>query len=364
MKSKISIPILLLVFSTAAAIPLSAIARECDKPFSDVFETRSSSVVGVMAVAVDPFRVTGRVQPRVGSGFVIEPGDLVVTNSHLVYAAKIVIVKTKDGKQIPATLAGADPILDVAVLKLQQSEPRLEPIPFADSDSLRVGEPVMAIGNALGLGQTATVGVISGLNRVLPLSTMSYLLPFIQTDAAVNPGNSGGPLLNACGEAAGITTAVLKAAQGVAFAVPARIVKKIVPELLSQGRVIRPWHGIYGRMVDPFFAMILHMPPVQGFLVETIEPGSPAEKIGLKGGTVPVTIAAETFLLGGDIITEVDGTPLTDMKTVLSIVNGFKVGQTVKIVYLDPEKGKVTAEVVLPERPVLPADLHSDRDEN
>ncbi len=363
MNPQSALSLLLLILSGSAALPEIAAARECEKPFSEVFEAASPSVVGVMAIAVDPFRVAGRVEPRLGSGFAWEAGDLVITNSHVVYGASVVVVQTKAGEQIPAKLAGADPILDVAVLKLQ-GEPSLKPLPLAAPDSARVGANVMAIGNALGLGQTATVGIVSGLDRVLPLSTMSYLLPFIQTDAAINPGNSGGPLLNACGEVIGITTGVLKMAQGMAFAVPVQLVKQIVPELLSQGRAIRPWHGIYGRIVDPMLAFMLHLPPVQGFLVETVEPGSPAEKIGLKGGDLPVTIGAETFLLGGDIITQVDGTPLTDMKTILSIVGAFKVGQTVRIEYLDPEKGTVTAETVLPERPVLPSDLRTGQDKN
>jgi len=346
----------------AAVLPARA-ARDCEKPFADVFERTAASVVTVVAIAVDPFRIADRVQPRMGSGFVIEPGDLIVTNSHVVYGASVLIVQSKEGKQMPAKLAGADPILDLAVLKLQQPAGSPAPLPLGDSDALRVGDPVMAVGNAFGLGETATVGVVSGLNRVLPLSTMSYLLPFIQTDAAINPGNSGGPLLNACGEVVAVNTLMLKEAQGMGFAVPVRIVKQVVPELLANGRIVRPWHGIYGRMIDPFLAIILHLPPVQGFLVETVEPGSPAEKIGLKGGDLPVKIGAETFLLGGDIILSVDGTKLTSMKTVLSIVSGFKVGETVKIEYLDPEKGIQSAEVVLPERPILPGDIRFGRED-
>jgi len=362
MKLKVSGVLAALALLVAAAAPARA-ARDCEKPFADVFERTAASVVTVVAIAVDPFRIADRVQPRVGSGFVIEPGDLIVTNSHVVYGASVLLVQTKEDTKIPAKLAGADPILDLAVVKLQQRIAKATPLPLGDSDALRVGEPVMAVGNALGLGETATVGVVSGMNRVLPLSTMSYLRPFIQTDAAINPGNSGGPLLNACGEAVGVNTLTIKEAQGMGFAVPARLVKQIVPELIAHGRVIRPWHGIYGRMIDPFLAMVLHMPPVQGFLVETVEPGSPAEKIGLKGGDLPVKIGMETFLIGGNIILKVDGTALTDMKTVLSIVNGFKVGQTVKIEYLDPEKGHQTAEVVLPERPILPGDIRFGRDE-
>jgi S1-C subfamily serine protease len=356
MKSRNLILSALLALCVAVETPATAPARECDKPFADVFEAASPSVVMVTAVAVDPFRIRDRVQPRVGSGFVIEPGDLIVTNSHVVYGASTLIVQSSEGDEIPVHLAGADPVLDLAVLKVEEGR-HLRPLRLAGSDGLRVGDPVMAVGNSLGLGQTATVGVVSGLNRVLPFSTMSYLLPFIQTDAAINPGNSGGPLMNRCGEAVGVTTLMLRQARGAGFAVPARIVEQVVPELIEHGRIIRPWHGIYGRTIEPYLAMILRLPPIHGFLVETIEPGSPAEKIGLKGGVLPVNIAGETFLLGGDIITRVNGTALTDMATVLGVVNGFKVGQTVKIEFVRAGEGLMSAEVVLPERPVLPGDL-------
>jgi S1-C subfamily serine protease len=186
---------------------------------------------------------------------------------------------------------------------------------------------------------------------------MSYLQPFIQTDAAINPGNSGGPLVTKCGEAVAINTMMLKDAQTTGFAVPANLLKRVIPELLQHGRVIRPWHGIYGRVVDPVLAALLQLPIVGGFLIETVEPGSPAEKVGLKGGTLPVQIGMQTFLFGGDIVSEVDGTKLTDMRSVLAVLNDFKVGQTVKLKYFRPGEGFQAAQATLIERPVLPGDL-------
>lgn len=269
----------------------------------------------------------------------------------------MLVVQSKDGKQLSAKLAGADPVLDLAVLRVQTPSAGLRPLRLGDSDALRVGDEVMAVGNSLGLGQTATVGVVSGLNRVLPLSTMSYLQPFIQTDAAINPGNSGGPLVTKCAEAIGINTMMLKEAQTTGFAVPANLLKQVIPELLHHGRVVRPWHGIYGRIVDPIVAALLQLPIVGGFLIETVEPGSPAEQVGLKGGTLPVQIGMQTFLLGGDVVTEVDNTKLTDMNAVLAVLNSFKVGQVVNLKYFRPGQGFQTAEATLIERPVLPGDL-------
>lgn len=350
----------LLALATHCMVGLSvsgALAAKCEKTFADVFEIVSPSVVMVTAITVNPYRLTNRVTPKLGTGFLIEPGDLIVTNSHVVYGASMLVVQSKDGEQISAKLVGADPVLDLAVIRVLAPSAGLRPLRLGDSDALRVGDEVMAVGNSMGLGQTATSGVVSGLNRVLPLSTMSYLQPFIQTDAAINPGNSGGPLVTKCGEAVGVNTMMLKNAQTTGFAVPANLLKLVIPELLQHGRVVRPWHGIYGRIVNPILAALLQLPVAGGFLIETVEPGSPAEKVGLKGGTLPVQIGMQKFLIGGDIISEVDGTKLTDMKSVLAVLNSFKVGQTVNLKYFRPGQGFQTAQATLIERPVLPGDL-------
>jgi putative serine protease PepD len=190
---------------------------------------------------------------------------------------------------------------------------------------------------------------------------MSYLLPYIQTDAAINPGSSGGPLVDRCGKVIGINTAMLRIAENIGFAVPANVARRVVPELVERGRVIRAWHGIYGRMVDPELLMFFNVPLVEGFLVETVEPGSPAELAGLRGGTVPVIIGAETFILGGDIITKVNGNAIKDIQTVMRLVGQLKVGDTMKVEYFrDGET--LTAEAVLPERPILPSDIARNSD--
>jgi S1-C subfamily serine protease len=343
--------------SHGKSIGFRAMATNSEKSFADVFEAASPSVVIVTAITVDPYRLTNRVRPKLGSSFVVDPGDLIITNSHAVYGASLLVVQPKSGEEISAKLVGADPVLDLAVLRIQASPASLPPLPLGDSDALRVGDEVMAIGNSMGLGQTATTGVVSGLNRVLPLSTMSYLEPFIQTDAAINPGNSGGPLVTKCGEAIGINTMTLREAQTTGFAIPANLLKQVIPELLEHGRVIRPWHGIWGRIVDPILAALLQVPGVGGFLIETVEPGSPAENAGLKGGALPAQMGMQTFILGGDIITELDDKKLTDMKEVLAIANDFKIGQIVNLKYFRPGQGFQTATVTLIERPVLPGDL-------
>jgi S1-C subfamily serine protease len=331
-------------------------ASDCEKSFAEVFEAVSPSVVTVTAITVDPYRLTNRVTPKLGSGFVIDPGDLIITNSHVVYGGSLIVVQSKGGEEIPAKLAGTDPVLDLAVLRIEASS-SLPALRLGDSDALRVGDEVMAIGNPMGLGQTATSGIVSGLNRVLPVSTMSYLEPFIQTDAAINPGNSGGPLVTKRGEAIGINTMMLREAQTTGFAIPANLLRQVVPELVEHGRVRRPWHGLYGRMMDPIIGELLHVPVVKGYLIETVEPGSPAEKVGLRGGAVPVQMGMQTFLLGGDIITEIDDKKPAVMSEIAAIVAGFKIGQVVNLKCFRPGQGFRTISVTLTERPVLPGDL-------
>jgi putative serine protease PepD len=354
--------ILLLTLGVSLLPPAAAAdAATCDRPFADIFEVVSKSVVMVTAISVDPFKLHDRVQYRTGSGFVVEPGDLILTNSHIVYGATELHVRAVGGQSVPVRLAGADPILDLAVLKMPRTVAALPPLVLGDSDAIRIGEGVMAVGNSFGLGQTVTTGIVSGANRVLPITPMSYLLPFIQTDAAINPGSSGGPLLNHCGEVIGINSAMLRIAENIGFAVPANVARRVIPELVEKGRVVRPWHGIYGRMVDLGLLMFFNVPMVQGFLVETVEPGSPAEKAGLRGGTVPVVIGAETFILGGDIITKVNDTAITDMRTVIEIAGKLKVGDMLKIEYVRNGETFVV-DVVLPERPILPSDIARNSD--
>jgi S1-C subfamily serine protease len=331
-------------------------AANAEKSFADVFEVVSPSVVGITAITVDPYRLNNRVMPKVGSGFVVDPGNLVITNSHVVYGARQLFLQLQDGEQIGAELIGADPVLDLAVLKIEALSKIPRPLKLGDSDALRVGDDVMAIGYPLGLGQTATKGMVSALNRVLPFSTMSYLEPFIQTDAAINPGNSGGPLVTKRAEAIGINTMMLKDAQTTGFAIPANLLKQVIPDLLQHGRIIRPWHGLYGRMVDPIIAGLLQV-EAEGYLIETVEPGSPADKIGLRGGAFPVQMGMQTFLLGGDIITELDGKKLTDMKELLAAAASFKIGQVVNLKYVRQGQELQTASVTLIERPVLPGDF-------
>ncbi|MCI0484170.1 MAG: PDZ domain-containing protein, partial [candidate division NC10 bacterium] len=175
----------------------------------------------------------------------------------------------------------------------------------------------------------------------------------------INPGNSGGPLLNRCGEVIGIATSVLIDAQDIGFAIPINVARQVLPQLVEEGRVVRPWLGVGGKNIGPEVRAIIRMPLVDGFLVETIEPGSPAEALGLQQGELPITIGDEQFLFGGDIITAANGQLLDDPDKFANFVRSLKVGDTVRLTLY---RGGVTRQVELrlPERPILPGDLPSD----
>ena len=160
----------------------------------------------------------------------------------------------------------------------------------------------------MGLDQTVTRGIVSGLNRILPGTSMLFTEPMIQTDTPINPGNSGGPLFNRCGEVIGITTAMVEEAQNIGFAIPINLVKAVLPSLIKNGRVIRPWLGFDGTLIWSDLKKILNLPLVDGLLVEAVEPGSPAEGAGMRGGNLEVTVGTTSILVGGDIVTRINGT--------------------------------------------------------
>jgi len=313
-------------------------------------------VVFISTVTIDPFKLTDRVGSSIGSGFIISADGLILTNSHVVFGARAITVTLDDGSTTLAKLLGADPILDLAVLRIPVPAKGLPVATLGDSDAAQVGEEVIAIGNPLGLEQTLTRGVVSGVNRILPTSPMSLTLALIQTAAAINPGNSGGPLLNRCGEVIGVNTATLLGTENIGFAIPINVAKGVVPQLVKKGRVIRPWLGIAGKLISKEIGGILNVPLVDGFLVETIEPGSPAQKAGVQGGELPVRIAGVELLLGGDIVTTAKGQPLTDPEKFDKFIRSLKVGDKVRLTLYRTGKTR-TVELRLPERPILPGDL-------
>ncbi len=349
--------ILIASIITASGVTPAIGHPDCDEPMPELFQRVSPSVVSISALALDPFKISSRVSIAVGSGFIINQEGLVLTNSHVVFGRQAITVTLDDGQKIEAKLLGADPIFDLAVLRIPVSREGDPTAALGDSDSVRIGEEVIAIGNPFGLEQTLTRGVVSGLNRIMPGSPV-LTLPLIQTDASINPGNSGGPLMNRCGEVIGINTSILAEAQNIGFAVPINVAKSVIPELVTHGRVVRPWLGISGKLVKKELMGIINLPFVDGFLIETIDPGSPAQQAGIHGGDLPLTIAGAEFLLGGDIVTEINGQAVDNPETLLKVIGSLKVGDKVDLTLFHKNETR-SVEVKLPERPLLPSDLHS-----
>lgn len=225
-----------------------------------------------------------------GSGVIIDRSGLIITNNHVIEGATRVQVSLKDGRNFVGEVVGADEATDIAVIKVDADD--LPAATLGDSEKLKVGQFALAIGNALGLpgGPTASLGVISAMGRPLPGSDFIFE-GLLQTDAAVNPGNSGGPLADLNGRVVGINTAMLPFAQGVGFAIPINTVKRIAREILEKGRVARPWIGISGVDLNQAVSRRYGIPVESGFLVAELVPGSPAHAAGMRVGDV--IVAAE-----------------------------------------------------------------------
>jgi serine protease Do len=326
-------------------------ATPCVESLPDLYSRVSPAIVLIQTTSIDPVNPDHRLQHEEGSGVIIDRAGLILTNSHVVAGRAVITVTLDDGTTLSASLVGADPLFDVALIRIPT--PTVGTLPsgdLGDSGKVQVGEEVYAIGNPLGLSQTLTRGIVSAVNRLIPGNPWSPTEPLIQTDAAINPGNSGGPLLDRCGKIIGITTAVMPDGQGLGFAIPSNLIASVIPPLLASGRMIRPWIGLEGQFVPQDLQSLLRVPLADGFLVEGVAPGSPADVAGVRDGDFEITVGGEPILLGGDIITAVDGTRLDSRATLERALASLKVGSRVKLtVFREGEERQL--EVAVVERP-------------
>ena len=355
-----------LSLSLLMALSLSSAAMsadgECDLSAATIYQTASPAVVFISATTINPYRVADRVEHIVGSGFIIDGEGLALTNSHVVFGRQSLAVRLSDGATLPARLLGADPIFDIAVLQIPKpKDGKLPVLALGDSNGVRVGEDVLALGNPLGLDQSLTRGIISAVNRILPATFFSLQEPLIQVDTPINHGNSGGPLLNRCGEVIGITTAIISDAQNIGLVIPINLAKASLPELLKDGHLARPWLGFHGQFIDRDLKRLLRLPLTTGFLIEAVEPGSPAEQAQLQGGDLELTIAGNDFLLGGDIITSMNGKRLDSPESVISALQELKVGSELSLTIFREGKSQ-EVKYKLSERPLLPGDIPGQAD--
>lgn len=332
-------------------------SSRCSLAVTSIFDRASPAVVYIYATSINPYRTNDRIEHVVGSGFIFDPSGLILTNSHVAFSRQSLIVRLEDETAVQAELVGADPIFDIAVLRIPKPENKTLPtLPLGDSDTVHVGAEAIAIGNPLGLDQSLTRGTVSAINRILPTTFSSLQEPLIQIDTPINPGNSGGPLLNQCGEVVGITTAVMTGAQNIGFAIPTNLIKALLPLLISQGRVVRPWLGFHGQAIDSELPKLLRIPLATGLLVEVVEPGSPAQKAGLRGGELELTIAGHEFLMGGDIITGINGIEMNSQDNIIEALGSVKVGSTISL-KIFREGNSLELAYTVPERPLLPGDI-------
>ena len=335
----------------------SAGANSCQESLPELYKRVSPAVVLIRATSIDPYDTEHRMERVTGSGVIINPSGLILTNSHVVFGRAVIMVTLDDGTTLPAEMVGADPLFDIALVRIPASgEAALPSAQLGDSDKVQVGDDVYAIGNPLGLDQTLTRGIVSAVNRILPSAYWSLAEPLIQTDAAINPGNSGGPLIDRCGDIVGITTAIIAEAQSIGFAIPANLIKGVIPRLMADGRLIRPWVGVQGQFVPPVLKDLLRIPLTDGFLVEAVEPGSPAEKAGINDGEFELTLSGEPILLGGDIITEFNGARLDDIEKLQRALESLKIGAKIHLKVFRKSR-ELSVDLAIAERPLMPWDL-------
>ncbi|MGI5876159.1 MAG: S1C family serine protease [Dethiobacteria bacterium] len=300
-------------------------------------EEVTPSVVGISNYGI-VFDFWGRstLQERAtGSGVIIGEDGYIVTNNHVIENAKELVVTLGSGDEVPATVIGVDPPTDLAVIKIDKKE--LPAVSFADSNQLRVGEPAIAIGNPLGLDfqQSVTLGVVSARERSITIQGQKFT--FVQTDAAINDGNSGGALVNIHGKVIGINTAKIKIAgvEGMGFAIPSNTVKQITSDLIEKGRVIRPWMGVYIQNVTPLDAKRFEYPVNYGVLITEIVKDGPAYKAGLQPQ---------------DIIIAVKGTKIKDTSALQHTLYQFNVGDEVAVTVMRGNE-ELTIKVILEKLP-------------
>lgn len=271
-----------------------------------------------------------------GSGFLMEPSGVIITNNHVVEDADEILVKLSDGREFKAEVMGRDPKTDLAVIKIKDGSGHGFPyLNLGDSEATRIGDWVVAIGNPFGLEHTVTAGILSAKGRVIGAGPYD---DFLQTDASINFGNSGGPLLNLNGEVIGINTAIVAGGTGIGFAIPTSLAKGIIEQLKDKGKVVRGWLGVMIQKITPELAKSFDLKSEKGALVADVTSGGPAEKAGIKRGDVIITFDGKDIEEWSDLPTIVAATPVGKEVEVQVIREGKEKSFNITIAELDDEK--------------------------
>ena len=302
-----------------------------------VVQITSRSSVSDDQPSLDPFGLPpSDPSEALGSGFVIDKAGHIVTNYHVIEGADQIEVSFSNQDTLRATLVGSDPSTDIAVLRVQESSRGLTPLSFGDSGSVRVGDPVVAIGNPFGLARTTTAGIVSAVQERTITAPNGYPIDHvIQTDAQINPGNSGGPLLNSRAQVIGVNSQIAPSASGgnvgIGFAVPSNTVKEVVEQLVATGKVDRAYLGITGSTVTEELARVFRLPVDAGVLVETVGQDTAADRAGVRGGSDTTVVAGESYTLGGDVIVALGGRRVSSLEELRDALADHKPGDTVKV---------------------------------
>lgn len=335
---------------TETAAPRAAAAPSTGgMSVNEIYERAAPGVVQIASTNKTADAFSGDLpSSALGSGFVVDKAGHIVTNFHVVEDADEIRVSFSNRDTVEAELVGTDPSTDLAVLRVESQASALTPLPLGDSDLVRVGDPVVAIGNPFGLDRTATAGIVSALQRLITAPNQFTIDHVIQTDAPINRGNSGGPLLNAQGEVIGVNTQIETGGistgnVGIGFSVPSNTVEDVVAQILQSGRVEHAYLGIAGHAVTPDLAETYNLPVEAGVLVEDVRSASGADKAGLDAGETRVVVAGETYDLGGDIIVAADGEPISSIEELRDAIAAHKPGDKLKLrIYRGAKKTSVT----------------------
>ena len=329
-----------------------------EKRVIEVYQRVSPSVVNVTTrVLRRNFFFDVVPEEGAGSGFVLDADGHILTNYHVIEGAQQVEVTFNDETTLPAEVIGGDPRNDVAVLKVNAPAGLLQPVELGQSANLQVGQRAIVIGNPFGqFGGTLTTGVISALDRTLQGQDGREVSGIIQTDAAINRGNSGGPLLDSAGRVIGINTAIFSpsgTSAGVGFAVPVDTVRRVLPDLLTLGHYRHPWLGVrYAYHLTPGLAGTLKLPVNQGLLLVELYQGSPLEAKGVRGAQQETVLGNQRVYIGGDILTAVGGQPVTTLeKLQILLETQYQVGDTVEVTFMRDGQSQ-TLSVELAEEPM------------
>ncbi|HRZ63665.1 MAG TPA: trypsin-like peptidase domain-containing protein [Spirochaetia bacterium] len=331
----------------------------------DVYERFNAAVVNITTevVAINWFYEPVPQEGGTGSGSIIDARGYVLTNNHVVKDATKIFVNLADGGRYQAEVVGVDPENDLAVIKFDPpKDQRLTVIPYGDSSRLKVGQKLLAIGNPFGLDRTLTRGIVSALGRPIVqqderTGRQIMIQGMIQTDASINPGNSGGPLLNSRGEMIGVNTMIYspsKGSVGIGFAVPVNTAKRIVPELIKEGRVRRGWIDIVPVQLFPELVEYMRQngyaaPVAQGLLISKTPKGGNADRAGMRGGDTAVRYGRSTFFVGGDIVSAVNGAKIATITDLYTALENTKPGDRAEVEYYRNGR-KLSAQVQLSDR--------------